>query len=165
MAIAPSSRGFGFAVLERGKSLVDWGVKTVKGDKNPGSIEKVESMLGHYNPGVLVLPDAMVKGARRAPRIGRLCKEIAALASKRRIKVVLLTRDNVRSVFFEDGKGTKHMIAKVLAMRFSNELGHRLPPKRKPWRSEDYRMEIFDAVPFAVTDELINKGGSGSRPT
>jgi hypothetical protein len=164
LAIAPSSRGFGFAVLEHGKTLVDWGVKSVEGDKNAGCIEKVESMIAHYNPGVLVLPDTAAKGARRSPRIRSLCAQVAVRASKRQIKVAPLSRDNVRSAFFEDGKGTKHTIAKHLAVQFSKELGHRLPPKRKPWKSEDYRMEIFDAVALAAAHELVQRRNAGSCP-
>ena len=33
LAIAPSFRGFGYAVLEDNDTLVDWGVKTVQGNK------------------------------------------------------------------------------------------------------------------------------------
>ena len=40
LAIAPSSRGFGFAVLEGQEKLVDWGVKSIKGDKNTGPSPK-----------------------------------------------------------------------------------------------------------------------------
>lgn len=34
LAIVPSYRGFGFVILEGQDTLVDWGVKTVKGNKN-----------------------------------------------------------------------------------------------------------------------------------
>jgi len=53
-------------------------------------------------------------------------------------------------VFFADGQGTKHALAEILAARFPEELGCRLPPKRRPWMSEDYRMDIFDAVALAL---------------
>jgi hypothetical protein len=42
-------------------------------------------------------------------------------------------------------------------MRFPEELGHRLPPKRKPWMSEDYRMGIFDAVALAFATRVREK--------
>ena len=59
--------------------------------------------------------------------------------------------------FFADGKGTKHTLAQIIARRFPEELGHRLPPKRRPWESEDYRMGIFDAVALAYATELKGK--------
>jgi hypothetical protein len=46
-------------------------------------------------------------------------------------------------------------LAEILATRFPEELAPRLPPKRKPWISEDYRMDIFDAVALAIV--LITK--------
>jgi len=41
LAIAPATRGFGFAVLEGLDMLADWGVKEAKGDKNNQSLGKV----------------------------------------------------------------------------------------------------------------------------
>jgi hypothetical protein len=57
LAITPTTRGFGFAVLEGQETLVDWGVKSVKGDKNARCVEKVEMLILHYQPHVLALPD------------------------------------------------------------------------------------------------------------
>ena len=47
------------------------------------------------------------------------------------------------------GAFTKYQIATTIAERLP-ELAPRLPPFRKPWLSEDYRMSIFDAVSFPV---------------
>jgi hypothetical protein len=156
LAIAPSSRGFGFAVLE-GEGLVDWGVKSVTGDKNVGTMKQAEKMIAHYKPGVLVLQDASAKGSRRSPRIRNLTKKIIAMATSRKMKVALFSSDQVIQAFFIDGKGTKYTIAKILAIRFREELGPRLPPKRKDWESEDYRMGIFDAVALALARQLRKK--------
>jgi Holliday junction resolvasome RuvABC endonuclease subunit len=154
LAIAPSSRGFGFAVMEGGDTLVDWGVRSVTGDKNIDALKKAEAMIALYKPGVLVLEDASAKRSRRSRRIRDLTKQIIATTARRRINVALLSREQVMQTFFEDGRGTKHSIARILAMRFREELGHRLPPKRKPWNSEDYRMGIFDAVALALAHSL-----------
>jgi hypothetical protein len=154
LAIAPSSRGFGFAVMEGRETLIDWGVRSVTGDKNADALEKAEAMIALYKPAVVVLPDASAKGSRRYARIRDLTKDIAAVAARRKIKGLLFSREQVMRTFFEDGKGTKHTIARILAMRFPEELGHRLPPKRKHYKSEDYRMGIFDAVALAVARRL-----------
>ena len=45
LSIAPSTRGFGFAVLEGLDTLADWGVKSVTADKNAQSIAKVKELL------------------------------------------------------------------------------------------------------------------------
>jgi Holliday junction resolvasome RuvABC endonuclease subunit len=154
LAIAPSTRGFGFAVLEGEVSLVDWGVKTVKGDKNVQSLARVEDLIAHYQPEVLVLEDASAKGSRRSPRIRKLSRQIIKMAATRKVSVALFSRDQVMKTFITDGQGTKHMLAEIMAKRFPEELGSRLPPKRRPWMSEDYRMNIFDAVALAMMFRL-----------
>ena len=57
LAIAPSTRGVGFAILEGQGTLVDWGVKSVSGDKNIQSLAKVEELIALYRPGVVALQD------------------------------------------------------------------------------------------------------------
>jgi hypothetical protein len=150
LAIAPSTRGFGYAVLEGQKMLVNWGVKSVKGDKNAGSINEVEKMIAHYGPEIMVLEDTATKESRRCPRIQALTKRLVALAEGRSIKVALFSRKQVLRTFFADGCGTKHALAEIIAERFPEELGFRLPPKRRAWMSEDSRMDIFDAVALAL---------------
>lgn len=152
LAIAPSSRGFGFAVLEGQENLVDWGVKSIKGDKNIGTIIKVKEMTAHYQPEAIVLEDITFKQSRRSPRIRKLSKQIIAVAKSHNVTVALFSREQVRRVFFADSKGTKYALAQMLATRFPEELGSRLPPKRRPWMSEDYRMNIFDAVALALVN-------------
>ena len=160
LAIAPSTRGFGFAVLEGRETLVDWGVKTVKGDKNIQSLAKVEDLIAHYQPGTLVLEDTSAKNSRRSPRIRKLCQQIIKMASNRKVSIKLFSRDQVMKTFILDGRGTKHALAEIIAKRFPEELGSRLPPERKPWMSEDSRMNIFDAVALALLPRLCRRHGA-----
>ena len=150
LAIAPSTRGFGFAVLEGRDTLVDWGIKSVKGDKNSQCLAKVRELIGDYPPDVIVLEDTSAKDSRRGPRIRALTQEIIALASSSKVKVELFTQKQIRKNFFTDGKGTKDALAEIVAKRFPDELAHRLPPKRRDWQSEDSRMGIFDAIALAL---------------
>jgi Holliday junction resolvasome RuvABC endonuclease subunit len=155
LAIAPSTRGFGFAVLEGQDTLVDWGIKTVKKrDKNKQSLAKMEKLIAHYQPGALVLEDASAKVSRRSPRIRKLSRQIIKMAADRKVSVKLFSRDQVMKAFIADGTGTKHALAEIIAKRFPEELGSRLPPKRKPWMSEDSRMDIFDAVALILAFRL-----------
>ena len=160
MAVAPSTRGFGFALLEGLDTLADWGVTSVTGDKNTQSVAKVKELIAHYQPDVLVLEDTSTKPFRRSERIRRLSRQIIALAATRKVSVALFSRERVRQVFFADGQGTKHALAEILVQQFPEELGSRLPPKRCPWMSEDSRMYIFDAVALALMLRLKK-----ARPT
>jgi len=154
LAIAPSTRGFGFALMEGLNTLVDWGVKSITGDKNAGTIAKVGAMIAHYQPDVMVLQDTSTKPCRRSTRIRVLTKRLIRLGEGRGVTVALFTRAQVRQAFFADGQGTKHALAEILSNRFSDELGFRLPRKRRPWMSEDSRMLIFDAVALALGLQL-----------
>jgi hypothetical protein len=69
----------------------------------------------------------------------------------------IILRQNVKQAFFPDGDGTKHGIAEIVAKRFPEELGFRLPPKRRAWESEDSRMAIFDAVALVLMLRLQKK--------
>ena len=72
------------------------------------------------------------------------------LATKNRLKVKLITGTKVRDRLLGQIKGNKQSLAEALAGLFPIELAPRLPPKRKVWKSEDPRMDIFDAAGLAV---------------
>src|SRR5665213_2524954 len=96
LAVAPSTRGFGFAVLEGDAILVDWGVTSVAaGNKNAGTLKKMEAMIDLYKPAVLVLEDASARNSRRSRRIRRLTKKILSMAKAHKTTAVLLSRDQV----------------------------------------------------------------------
>jgi Holliday junction resolvasome RuvABC endonuclease subunit len=150
LAIDPSTRGFGFAVLEGPNRLIDWGVKETKKNKNTRTLKLIEDLIDRYQPNVIVVEDYAGKGSRRCRRIQALINDISKLAAKRKIKVRSFSRVKVKQAFFESGAVNKYEIASAIAKRFP-ELAPRLPRYRKPWMSEDYRMSIFDAVALAVT--------------
>jgi len=150
LAIAPSSRGFGFAVLE-GKALVDWGCRGVKGDKNAATVTKIRNLISFYTPTLLIIQDYSAKPTRRSERIRLLGIAIASLAADCGLPLKLVPHVNFQRVFFGKGKGTKHEIAQVLATRFPEELGPLLPPERKPWMPQHPRTDMFDAIALAIS--------------
>src|SRR5262249_9514985 len=150
LAVDPSTRGFGFAILEGPDRLIDWGVKETKVDKKRRSLRFIAELIHRYQPNVLVVEDYTGKGSRRCRRVRKLIKEISRLAVQRKIKVRNFSRLKVKQAFSESGTPNKCEIAIAIAKHFP-ELAPRLPRFRKPWMSEDYRMSIFDAVGFALT--------------
>jgi len=86
-------------------------------------------------------------------------------SARHNVKVRLFSRTQVKRVFFSEGHGTKQEVAERIAKRFPEELGFRLPPKRRPWMSEDYRMDIFNAIALALAYRLKRqkRGGSAGR--
>jgi hypothetical protein len=151
LALALTSRGLGYAVLEGEGSLIESGHASVRnGDKNAQCLGKVEKLFALYRPDALILENVAAKGSRRHPRIKRLHRELEAFARKRKLAVNIVSGQQVRCLLLGNENGTKQEIAEVLAKRFPIELAFRLPPKRRPWQSADSRMDIFDAVGLAV---------------
>ncbi len=150
LAIDPTTRGFGFAVLEGPMNLVDWGVKEAKVDKNDQSLNLVARLIKRYRPDVMVVEDYTGQGSKRCVRIAGLIDRIIKLADKRGVKIHTFSRSMVREGFSEAQAYTKHQIAEAIALKFP-ELAPRMPRFRKSWMSEDYRMSIFDAIALALT--------------
>ena len=66
---------------------------------------------------------------------------------ERRVPIRFITRPTIIKAF--NGYDRKYARAVALAERFP-ALAPKLPPKRKCWQSEDYRMSIFDAAVLGV---------------
>ena len=91
-----------------------------------------------------MLQDVEAKGSRRHPWIKTLNRQIKRMTEKHKIKVKLISKKQLRISLLGNPKGTKQEMAEKLAMQFPDEIASRLPPKRKPWKSEDSGMDIFD---------------------
>jgi len=160
LAIALSSRGLGYAVLEGKKFLVEYGSTSVKGDKNRLCQVKIEKLIALYQPDALVLQDTTAKGSHRAPRIKMLNQQVIEAARKQRLSVTLFSGKQLRSFILGNAQGTKQEMAEMLVKHFPDELASRLPRRRRSWESADSRMDIFDAVGLAVTFRMTEAGSA-----
>src|ERR1017187_6744975 len=106
LAIAPLSRGLGYAVMEGPDRLVAHGNKVIIRDKNIRALDWVEKFIHFYQPDVLVLPDVNAPDTRRAPRIKSLHRKIGALAVKHLLKVRLISVTQVRERLLGSAKET-----------------------------------------------------------
>lgn len=150
LAIDPTTKGFGFAVLEGPEFLVDWGTKETPDDKRAHCLKLVGGLIKRYGPDVIVTENPSDKDSRRCQRVQELIAAIIALARERACRTRSFTRADVHTAFSDVDKPNKHRIANAIAEQFP-ELAPRLPPFRKPWMSEDARMSIFDATALALT--------------
>src|SRR5215470_1493463 len=96
LAIDPSTRGFGFAILEGPNRLIDWGVKETKTDKKRRSLQQIDDLIEQYQPNMIVVEDYAAKGSRRCDRVRELIHEISKLALKRKVKVRCFSRLKVK---------------------------------------------------------------------
>jgi hypothetical protein len=56
LAIAPTARGFGYAVMEGSRRLVVFSNKSILKNKNERTLVWVEKFIHRYQPAVMVLP-------------------------------------------------------------------------------------------------------------
>jgi hypothetical protein len=150
LAIDPHPRGFGYAVFEGPGTLVDWGTKDIRQDKERIALRKIEELVRLYLATVIVVEDCAHRKSRRNPRVRQLAERILAAAREFAVEARAVPLTAVYRTFAGTGAGTKYGIAKALVRAFP-ELLVRLPPKRKPWQTEDSRMSIFDAVALGLT--------------
>jgi len=127
--------------------LVDWGVARVWGTSEKELVARVEDLLLRYQSNCLVLEnlDSVTRVSRRTRRV-RVLEEYG---KRSRLQLLRVSRTSVRAAFQDTGV-TKREIALAVSHLFP-ELEPHLPPVRKPWMSEDERMNVFDAVSFALT--------------
>ncbi len=147
LAIDPGGAKFGFAVFEGEERLIDWGLRRLP---QANRTRRVIELLDCYRPDTLVVEDVSSKHAGRSPRIRRLVKSVFRLGARRRILTYSFPRTRIRAAFLQVGAFSKEEIAAAIADRFP-VLALQLPPKRRPWMSEDNRINVFEAAALALT--------------
>ena len=151
LAVYPFTRGIAFTLFEGPLSPIDWGVKDVRGSrKNAASLEVTKQLIERLQPDILVLLDLSRTSGRRSERIRRLQRLIEIHGLAQAIEVHRFTREDIRKCFKGAGAATRYEIAQTIASHV-HALGHRLPPVRKIWKSEDARMGLFDAASLVMT--------------
>jgi hypothetical protein len=149
LAIDPAGRGFGFAVLEGPEHLIDWGVRGAKARNHVQAIGQLKALLDDYGPDAIVTQKLADPEVRRGYRAKAFLRETVKVAAAYEISLRAVSSRELVRAFSDLGYPTKHKIATRIGELFP-ELAPRVPPFRKPWMSEDYRMAIFDAVAFGL---------------
>lgn len=150
LAIDPTHRGFGFAILEDTGRFVDWGVKDMSGRKPDAWLRAVHDLVEWYLPDAIAVEDCKARESRRGRHARAFIAKLLALAKELKLWGCRVRPRDVRLSCAGSKDATKEQVATALTGRFP-ELMPRLPPKRKLSMSEDYRMAIFDALGMAVT--------------
>ena len=138
---------FGYAVLETPDRLLDWGVRCyrVEGYSSARFIrQRLRPLLDLWRPSVLVFQNP----SRTPSKVGSLSllNRIVREANSHGVQVRVVTKPASRIE-----NPTKHENSRRAAEQFS-ALRWKMPPKRKPWESEDYRMSMFSAATLAMAE-------------
>ena len=152
LALDVRPRSFGYAVFEGPTLLLDWGVQSFRHGRNAVRIPlatKIAALLEDFQPSVVVAKEPPSRKKVNRARTRKVLELVRHKASLRGIRTRVFRRQTSRNPFGGEERLTKDKTATVLAERFA-ELRPVLPPKRKFYESEDYRMSIFDAAALGV---------------
>ena len=159
MSLYTNSRGFAFVLFEGTLSPYDWRVVEVRGPKKDEQcLEKIIVILDRSEPDVLILQDTGPNGTPRATRLVALNNAVEAAAHQRNIPVFKYSRAEVYECFASAGFANKHGLAELIVKHIP-AFERYVPAPRKPWKSEDARMGIFDAAALALV--FFQKAGAG----
>lgn len=160
LAIEPSSRGFGYALIDVPDDvLIDWGVHQVRqADMTEFSLPKIAGLIRKFAPSIIVVEDTLHERCRRRGKGRALIEAIVAYAESMDVAVKRVSTTNVRAHYAELDARNKDAIAKLIVSRFP-ELRSVLPPPRGMWRPKNERMTIFDSVAFATVFVASEEAG------
>jgi hypothetical protein len=149
LALYPNAVGLGYAVFERELRATDWGIKAARKRKHHTTVQNAAELLRHFSPTHLILParTLVMKGSER---LHQTSLDIARLSHEYGSRVHRYSRADIRSCFAKHGAESKDAIVAVIA-KLLPEFQQHVPPRRRIWMSEDYRMGLFDAVALAMT--------------
>jgi hypothetical protein len=137
---------FGYAVFEGPSRMVDWGVCLYGSSGGPTAARKrLAPLLKQFLPSSIAVSTILTEKALGRHGVRRILTAIRREASVHTVPVQMIEKVRVRKVFRSLHAKTKHEIASAVAKLFP-ELRWKLPPKRKVWQKEHYRIAMFEAV-------------------
>ncbi len=147
LGIDPSTRGFGFVVIEINGRVLHRGVAQVPSRETADLLKRIEILCDEYGPDIIALEDC--RTTYRGLRAQREINSIVGFAQLYEIRCALVSRSDVRKTLNLVPRATKHQIATRLG-ELLPELLPLLPPRRRPWEAERERMNVFDAAGLAL---------------
>jgi hypothetical protein len=139
--------GFGFVVIEDTIAL-DCGVRMCEGTQSLDCLsQQFERILRMYGPTAVVI--LATESSSALEKRGEVMKYIKRAADRKSVEVIRINEASLREHFRQFNAENKYEVALVVT-RILPELAWRLPPKRKPWQSEQRRTSIFDAAAAVI---------------
>ena len=145
----PSSRGFGWVLIEEPYSLLDWGVVDIR-TENVVALYRLEALLDRHRPTVLALERNEGAIAQHRQRMRKLYLAVVKCAKRKGIEVHSYSRPEILNATFAKGARTREEVAAAVAVCLA-ALRPRLPKPRQIWIGERSAMRLFSAAACALT--------------
>jgi hypothetical protein len=145
LALNVHPRSFGFVVFEGPAMPLHWGAKRNHGQKVAARMPlgpKVAELMAEYAPQVIVVRQPSTKQSMES------LNDIINHLVIHKVRIKILSQEAVKQAF-PGHNNNKDQIASAVAEQVP-ELLSILPPRRRIWQSEEYRMTIFDAAAAGI---------------
>lgn len=141
---------FGFVVLQ-GTSVLDCGNRSCnRADAVQCLRPRLQRILATYAPVLILMHSRVPNASADVNERDVLAYALQDVGRASGAEILEIPEPAVRAYFALHNAHTKHEIAYAVAS-FLPELSWKLPPRRKAWESEHYRMSIFNAAALALT--------------
>jgi hypothetical protein len=145
LAIYPCQTGFGFAVVERTRRLLDWGEAELGRNTDDEFVARVGLEIGRCRPDALVVED--VRGTRRGLKAQRRGRAALSLAARLGVAAAIVSPQELRAALSLSPDATKHAVAGRLCDIYPELAPH--APRQSIWQ-KDPKMNLFCAVALAT---------------
>jgi hypothetical protein len=145
LALSVNSQGFGFVSFDGPRELLDWGMRSFRGGVNAVKVpikDKVLRLFDAHQPDILLLKESKTQQSKK------IVDRIAKLARAQAIPIAFVSKHDIHEAFAAE-KQSKYHIGATIAVYYPELLPH-LPPRRKPWQSEKYGIQIFEAAALGL---------------
>lgn len=143
LALHPSVRGFGWALIELPDRLLDWSVTRHRRRRNFNCRRTIERLLRQYQPDMVLIENW--REVRRSRRICALYEQIVALCAEQKIRCIRLRPSEIRAALGLPATARRDEVAARVAGDFEAIIA-RLPRRRTAWDSEHPDMALFNAI-------------------
>jgi hypothetical protein len=146
------SRGFGFAVFEGHRQLLDYGTRSLSTQNladNQAPLRSLLELIRLWSPSAIIIKKERWEAIQSDTRSKEVAAAIVRIAGTCSLSIKLLEQKLIEATFKVMECTNKYDIAQSLARIFP-ELTWQVPPARKPWESEHHRMSIFDAIALGL---------------
>jgi hypothetical protein len=145
LGIASTTRGFAFAVTEGPRRLVSWGLRRVP-VATAKSVKTMNKVLLKARP--LFVAFEREDSLKKRHRGKHFDAVVTRACDAHGIMILNMGSGQTHSLCMP--RKSKWSLADTLAKLFP-ELRDKVPPRRKPWQSEDDRIGLFMALAAAVS--------------
>lgn len=160
LGISARPDGFGFVVIEDTIAL-DCGMRMCERTQSVDCLgQQFERILRMYGPTEVVIMEAESSGA--PTKRTEILKSIDGAADRKNIEVIRIDDKSLHEHFRKFNAESKYEIA-LIVTRILPELAWRLPPRRKPWQSEQRRTSIFEAAAAVIAHAKLWESTAVSR--